>query len=443
MECEGSTGKSLSFDGACLLVESEMAERWDSAGFDAVEFQKRAIIGYESERQAMIAQICGILQAAGSVSNVPEWYTDIESGVFHEIWGLAGLAEWFQPEWRQSSSAKIIGENIFFMAEGDMCRMPQKISPARREQLIRALLLLSPEERMDKAFHELYMVDGTRVTIFREGLAKKGQEALVFRRYIVPDYSFEEQAVRGTIPSESIPLFENMVKVGYNVVFCGSVRSAKTTFLSTWQRYEDPKLEGVMVETDPEIPLHALMPGAPLVQLLADGTSLSAISRNLLRSDADYFILAEARDGIALDTAVRIARKGTRRMKMTFHCREPYSFPSDAAMEIVRSLGGDAAETAKLVAGSFDYLFHFVNLRGEGKRLKGIFEMGLAWSDGRPVIEMHEICRYDRAEGRWRWCDHISADKRRVGEEADADAFLAFADILKSLSGENPMDGCL
>jgi pilus assembly protein CpaF len=224
-----------------------------------------------------------------------------------------------------------------------------------------------------------------------------------------------------------------MVCCGYNVVFCGSVRSAKTTFLSTWQRYEDPELEGVMVETDPEIPIEKLMPDSPVIQLIADGDSLAGIAKSLMRSDADYFILAEARDGVALDTAVRLARKGTRRMKMTFHTREPRAFAQDAAVEIVRAMGGDMAETALRVAGSFDYVFHFSSMRKDRtKKLAAIYEMGLS-EDGERVL-MHEICRYSGTSDSWKWTYHVGSDKRDIGMEEDADAFAAFDVYLRSLN---------
>jgi pilus assembly protein CpaF len=443
-------------------MEQALTAEWEgeSEGTGrALDMQKRAIIGYEKEVAHIKKRIRALLRETGLVAKrgtvdadaapgtevgagclsfeYPPWYTSAEDAIFHETWGLAGMSEWFGSRYAESSSAKIIGDRIYFLEAGAMRLMPQTIEADRREQLIRALLLLSPEERLDREFHEIYMLDGTRVTIFREGLAKKGLDVVIFRRYIVPAYTFEEQAARGTIPPEAIPLFKNMVGSGFNVVFCGSVRSAKTTFLSTWQSCEDPALEGVMVETDPEIPIHRLMPEAPVVQLLADGERLGKISKNLMRSDADYFILAEARDGIALDTAVRIAGKGTRRMKMTFHTRDPRSFASDAAVEIVRSLGGDIGDTALRVAGSFDYIFHFVNLRrGNVKKLKGVYEIGIAREDaqgGADRIYVHEICGYNRAKDRWKWTYRVSPDKRAIGEEENPEAFHAFEIGLKEL----------
>ncbi|MDR2163674.1 MAG: CpaF/VirB11 family protein [Clostridiales Family XIII bacterium] len=399
---------------------------------DMIEFQKRAIMGCEPEMGSMKMRIAQIIASDHLSAEIPGWYDSPESAVFHENWGLAGMAEWFGPDYADSGSAKIIGSRIYFLDRGCMKLMPQKISADRREQLVRALLLRTPEERLDKDRHEVYMSDGTRVTIFRGGLAKKGLDAIIFRRYIIPDLTFEGQADRNTIPPHAIPLFEYMVACGYNVVFCGSVRSAKTTFLSTWQRYEDPELEGVMVETDPEIPIHRLMPESPVIQLIADGERLAGISKSLMRSDADYFILAEARDGVALDTAVRLARKGTRRMKMTFHAREPRAFAYDAAVEIVRDMGGDIQETALRVAGSFDYVFHFSSMRKDKvKKLTAIYEMGLS-EDGEGVL-MHEICRYNRMSDHWKWTYHIGKDKRDIGQEEDADAFAAFEICLKGL----------
>ncbi len=423
------------FEALCEKIKEAFFEDWEkreSSGL-TLEIQKRAIIGYEKEKSFFndrIEELISELEAFGTP--FPKWYDSLASAVYHENWGLAAMAEWFGAGYESSSSAKIVGENIFFMQNGTMKLMPQKISEMRKLQLIKAFLLLSPEERMDKPYYELYLLDGTRVTIFIEPMAKKGQSAIVFRRYIIPSLSFEEQAKRGTVPEAMIPLFKAMAALGYNVVFMGAVRSAKTTFLSTWQSYEDPCLEGVMVETDPEIPLHKILPGAPVLQLLADGDELKAISKNLLRSDADYFIMAEARDGIALDTVLRIASKGTKRMKITFHSRDPYHFPLEAASEIVKSTGGDMKLTMQKIAASFDYLFHFIQLKDKNqKRLNSIYEMRLS---DRGDIKIEELLSYNASDDSWRFTGRLSPDKERYGLESDADSFYIFKNEMEKLS---------
>lgn len=429
------------FETLCQGIKERFLQDWDQEQENlntALQMQKRAMIGYQNEVAYFKGKIRKLLEEYGAVHvSYPVWYDSLVDGVYHENWGMAGIAEWFGESFSRSSSAKIIGERIYFMENGRMCLKPQTIGRERREQLIRAFLLLSPEERLDKEFHEVYLLDGTRITIFGEGLAKSGQDAIIFRRYVVPSFSFEEQARRHTIPEEAIPLFCAMVDCGYNVAFTGAVRSAKTTFLSTWQRYENPALEGVMVETDPEIPLHRMMPEAPIVQLVVpENQRMTTISKNLLRSDADYFILAEARDGVALDTAVRIASKGTRRMKITFHTRNPLDFPEDAAAEIVRSLGGEMKQTASRVAASFDYVFHFVQLKDKSKkRLSGIYE--LRWERESGEIKMEPLCRYRYKSDDWEWFNTVSEEKQKAAEEEDTSAWQRFYGALSELADQS------
>ena len=435
-----SSNESYDFQKLCRRINAEFIKEWEE-GKDhyetALRIQKKAIIGYQKEVSYFKDRIRELVRKYGVERTAfPKWYESLEDAVYHENWGLAGSAEWFSNRFKNSSSAKIIGSRIYFLENGEMKLKKQTISKERRGQLIRAFLLHTPEERLDKETHEIYMLDGTRITIFGGSMTKKGQDVIIFRRYIIPIYSFEEQASRGTIPANAIPFFKSMVQTGYNIAFTGAVRTAKTTFLSTWQSYEDQKLEGVMVETDPEIPLHQLMPDAPILQLIADNDKLKYISKNLLRSDADYFILAEARDGVALDTAIKIASKGTKRMKITFHTREPLEFCYDVAGEIVKSLGGDFETTAKKVASSFDYIFHFVQLKNKNqKRLKSIYELSLN-RETRDIC-MEEICRYSYQDDSWTWNYHVSKDKSIIGEEENAESYQIFSKELAVLSGEN------
>jgi pilus assembly protein CpaF len=192
-----------------------------------------------------------------------------------------------------------------------------------------------------------------------------------------------------------------------------------------------------MVETDPEIPLHKINPDAPVLQLLADGQELLRISKSLLRSDADYFILAEARDGIALSTAVKIAAKGTKRMKMTFHSGDPTQFPTEAADEIVQATGGDAKRMTQRVAGSFDYVFHFIQLADKRqKRLKSIYEMCVD-KDG--VIVMEPMCEYDVRTDAWVFYERMKEVHCTYAQDADPTAYEQMKNILCELATASPV----
>lgn len=438
----GAASKALpDFEKVCQEIKEAFFQRYQQEGNlqSAMDIQKKAIVGYQKEVDFYKEKIAEFLmENKWEEVTYPKWYDNLIDGIYHENWGMAGMSEWFSPEYFQSSSAKIIGDRIYFLCRGQMVLMPQKISSQRRDQLIRAFLLLTPEERLDREFHEVYLLDGTRITIFKGAMTKKEQDVIIFRRYIIPNYSFEEQARRHTIPEDAIALFRAMVRIGYSIVCTGAVRTSKTTFLATWQQYEDPRLEGVILETDPEIPLHTLMPQAPIVQLLADNDRLKTIAKNLLRSDADYFILAEARDGKALDTAVRIASKGTKRMKMTFHTRNPLDLPGEIASEIVKTEGGRWDATRLKVAESFDYIFHFVQLTDKSqKRLRGIYEMGL--SEDRKEVYVEPICLYDYETDDWKWNYRLSPDKIQLGLEEDREALFEMKEILRGLEKRHPL----
>ncbi len=432
--------EAMAFKDLCEQVRNSFFEEWETNenAKSILDIQKKAIVGYEKETAFFKEKIEVLIRRMDAARiQYPGWYSSLAEAIYHENWGLAGISEWFLPAYANSSSAKIIGERIYFLEEGKMVLKTQRITKDRKDQLIRAFLLLNPEERLDKAYHETYLLDGTRVTVFTEPMAKKGQGSIVFRRYIVPILSFEEQARRRTIPREAIPLFRSMVKIGYNVAFLGAVRTAKTTFLTTWQSYEDPSLEGVMVETDPEIPLHLILPKAPILQLLADGQDLLRISKSLLRSDADYFILAEARDGIALNTAVKIAGKGTKRLKLTFHSGDPEQFPLEAADEIVQSTGGDLAMTMRRVASGFDYLFHFIQLQDKReKRLKSIKEV---CCDAEGKISMASVCEYDTLNDSWTFYESSGRRQRCYGQDSDPEAYEEMQTHLRKLSCESPV----
>lgn len=431
-----------SFKAVCDEISEAFHKEWDDGEKDIkalLDMQKNAIIGKSKEVNYFKNKITDyILHNDLAYTKFPAYYASIEDAIYHENWGMAGIAEWFSPENRGSSSCKVIGDRIYFQENGKLVMKEQRISKTRREQLIRALLLATPNERVDKEFHEVYMTDGTRITIFKGNMVKENQEVIVFRRYIIAEYSFEEQARRGTIPTNSINFLKKMVKLGFSIAATGAMKTGKTSFLATYQSYEDENLEGVMLETDPEISLHNLMPKAPIIQLLAKDDRLKSITRQILRSDADYLIMAEARDGVSLDTVLRLASKGTRRLKITFHSRNPFNFPYDVASEVAISLNMDMAITAKRVAQGFDYIFHFVQLKDKSqKRLKGIYE--ITYDVRKNTIVITQICKYYEKEQVWKWQNYISEDKILAACEEDEVCFEEFRQELAKLSDQNPM----
>lgn len=428
----------------CSNVSSNFIHEWENeqgkgnkSTDKLLEYQKKAIIGYRQEVNFFKSKINEYLKKNGLQHEWhPPWYHDLTTAIFHENWGLAGIAQW--KEMQNSTSAKIIGERIYYLIDGKMVLQEQRIAKDRLKQLRKALLLRNPEIRLDKKYAEVYMLDGTRITIFDEGLGK--EPVVVFRKYIIENYTLEEQAKRRTIPYEAIPMFKAKIKLGYNVNFIGPVRSGKTTFLETWQSYEDPSLEGIMVETDPEIPLHLIMPKAPIIQVVADGEKLKHIIKPLMRADGDYLIMAEARDAVALYIALKVTTKGTRRVKSTFHTSDATDFVYDAANEIVQEFGGELWPTVIKVAKGYHYLYEFVQLKDKSeKRLKGVYE--IRYNPTTFEITIHQIMKYNFQKDDWCYKYDIGTDKEEIALQEDVEAFKIFQNELKKLAEKKPMEG--
>lgn len=179
-----------------------------------------------------------------------------------------------------------------------------------------------------------------------------------------------------TIPEAAIPLFRKMIEIGFNVLFSGQVRSGKTTFMQVWQRYEDPTLEGLAIATDPETPWHEIMPQAPIMQLVADGSRLVSITKSLLRGDNDYILLEEMRDGAAFHLALDITSTGTTRSKGTIHDNDAVNIPYKMASKICQSYGGDMRQLIAQVYKNFDYVLELSQVPEDKSKkvLKGIWE---------------------------------------------------------------------
>lgn len=415
-------------------IEKQYAQN-DNSSDEILYIQKRAIIGYEREVNFLKEKIKERIRKHQLKHEwYPQWYKNLTNAIFHENWGLAGVAEWV--DMKDSTSAKIIGDRIYFMINGKLELQKQKISRERLGQLKKALLLRTPLNKTNKKYYEIYMIDGTRITIYSEDFAK--EPVIVFRKYIIKKMTFEKQAELNTIPYDIIPMLKSMVRIGYNVNFIGAVRTGKTTFLETWQSYEDPSLEGLQIETDPEIPIHKLLPQSPIIQIVADGKELKNIMKSILRSDADYIIMAEARDGIALNIAVKAASKGTMRVKSTFHTTDIRDFCYDAAYEIVSELGGNINLTIMKIAKCYNYIFEFIQLKDKSKkRLKGIYEMRCDFQSLN--VSIYQICKYDYINDCWTFKYEIGNDKKEIGLKEDYKAFEIFNNELKKLASKYPM----
>lgn len=435
------------FFNLCDAVEEILEREWSSSEEwekqIRLEREKKAIMGYEEETNFYKRKIEELLENIPSVSQmiIPPWYKNPSEGIFAELYGLAGLAPWVYDEtdeYKNSSSAKLIGDRMYCLIDGKSELQPQRISENRRKQLKRAFLLATPKERTEKGFHEVYLHNGIRITIYSGDRTKAGQDVMVFRKYVLRELTFEKLAELGTIPPDSVELFKVMVKLGFNVLFSGQVRAGKTAFMQVWQKNEDTSLEGLAISTDPETPWHSIMPGAPIMQILADGKELESIYKSLLRGDNDYILLEEMRDAAAFKLAIDITSIGTVRSKATIHSGNPADIPYKMASAVLSEYGGNMKAMIAQICRNFHYVFQLYQVPADRsvKKLKSISEY--RYDASKDTVSIHTICMYDEKTGKWKWKYDIGEDKKDMGK-LQPDEFKRMESMLKLLEKRNPL----
>jgi hypothetical protein len=103
------------------------------------------------------------------------------------------------------------------------------------------------------------------------------------------------------------------------------------------------------------------------------------------------------------------------------------------AAEIVRSLGGDIEFFARRVAGAFDFLFHFVQLKDKNqKRLNSIYEM--SYDSGANQIHFRIICRYNPVLDCWTFYNQVGEEKQEMAMLEAPEAWASFCENLKNLA---------
>ncbi len=406
LKARQETDAHLSFEAICSLVEKKLDIDWNDADDVSkqlkLEREKSAIIGYEKDVLFYKDKIREILrQNKLEDACFPSYYQDIIEAIFAELYGLAGISPWAydtDDKYKTSSSAK-----IYFLIDGKSKLMPQRISKERLLKLKRALLLATPSERLSDAYHEVYLRNGIRISIYSGDVVKPNQDAIVFRKYVMQKLCFEALSERETFHKEAIRIFELMREVGFNVIFTGQVRSGKTTFLQTWQSGENSNLEGLAISTDPETPWQDIMPDTALMQIVTDGRGLETLSKSLLRADNDYVLMEEMRDASAYKLILDIITSGTSRCKATVHDGSALDLPYRMASEVVNKYGGSLLYTIKRIYTGFDYVFEMTQDSNDHdhKILKAIVEY--SFDSERECCIAKYLCKYDFSRKEWIW----------------------------------------
>ena len=92
--------------------------------------------------------------------------------------------------------------------------------------------------------------------------------------------------------------------------------------------------------------------------------------------------------------------------------------------------------TMQKAAGSFDYIFHFIQLSDKSrKRLKGIYQMNV---DEQGEIAIEPICEYDPVTDSWSFTYRMGPSQEEYGRESDHVLLEELRGQLKALEAGSP-----
>lgn len=402
------------------------------------ELEHRAVLGDKDAELILVQDIETYLRENNLLGiKYPTFYNSLAEAIFHEIYRFGVVHKW--ASFPESASAKIQGKEIWFKIKGEFVKQKEEFKNEEFVyEIIRALEMANPGLKVNASNPqaEVEMKDGTRVTIIRPPRALK--PTIVFRRFIVRNFSFLEQANRGTIAHEDINFFDNLAKLYLNTIIAGHVESGKSTMLKTFYGAREPEKVAVLVESSPETYLKRDFPDRLVHDFYSLDTSVETIFRAILRVDHDYMIVQEVR-GVEAEGAIAATQRGRSGLLMTYHITDPANTATQLAQHITDEFPNRReANEIRRISSQLDIGITMSNFPGNEKRVTSIYEICYDSKEDRAWINY--LMRYKPDTDSWIYNSNVSPgllEKMRKVSRSRTDSFL---NHLSNRSFEHPME---
>ena len=380
------------------ITEEERDER--------LRIQHSATIGDAEAMNMLVDEIATYLRYS-SLQNIPydPMFDSLAHALFEHIFRFKNFYKWqLHPE---SPSAKISGKEIWFKINGQFVKQEEEFESVKEvEQLIRLLQQSNKNFTINEQNPqgELDLEDGTRVTLTIP--PRTLYPTIVFRRFIVNQFSFEEQASRGTIHPNDVPLFQTLAKVRRNTVIAGAVESGKSTMLKTFYAERPSGLVALMIEEHPETFLKRDFPDRLVHEFSIKDGDIQRVLRTVLRFDHDYVIMQEVR-GVEADAAMDGASRGANGLLMTYHVTEPSKVCEQLAQHVLDAYPNRRyINEVRRVSQTLELGVTMKTFPGNKKRVTSVFEVNYDYDTDRAWISY--LIRFNPIVGKWEYNDHIS-----------------------------------
>lgn len=421
------------------LYDDNSSKYTDDEKVERQKVEHKAILGDLEAKEILQADIKFFLHN-NNLQGVkyPNFYKSLEHAICEEIYGFGAFYKW--NSFPNSPSAKIMGKEIWFKINGKFEKQKEELrSEEQIYEMIRALEMshrgLKINESNPRA--ELEMSDRTRINLSIPPACLF--PTIVFRRFTVTDFSFEEQAKRKTIAKEDIKFFKHISNLHLNTIIAGHVESGKSTFLKTIYGARDPKSVAFLIETTRESYLKLDFPDRLVHDVYTvDGDVESAI-RSAMRTDHSFLIFQEVR-GYEAEGAIKSTERGTRGLLMSYHITNPLRTPEQLARHILDVHPNRKLENeVRRIAENLHLGIIMKNIGGSRKIVQSIYEICYDFKKDKAWINY--LLKYNSKNDDWEYNGDISEGLKQTMREYDEDEAELFINHLEQQSKLKPITG--
>ena len=411
--------------------------RSDNEAIKRQEIEHKASLGDNNAEQILVHEIEEyLLQINRQGIKYPSFYDSLAHAIFHEIYRFGVLHKWAsRPE---SPSAKIQGKEIWFKEDGVFVKQDEELRDEEFVlEVIRKLGIANPRLKVNesKPHAEVEMKDGTRVTILVPPRSLK--PTIVFRRFIVRNFTFLEQANRGTLPHEDIEFYNNLSKLYLNTIIAGHVESGKSTMLKTFYGAREPEKVAILIESSPETYLKRDFPKRLVHDFYSMNTSVAEIFRHILRVDHDYMIVQEVR-GIEAEGAIAATQRGRGGLLMTYHITDPANTAVQLAQHITDEFPNRREPNEiRRISEQLDIGITMSNFSGSRKRITSLYE--ICYDSKTKEAWINYLIKYNENTDTWEYNHKVSDGLITKIEKKYKERATFFLDHLKRRSEVHPM----
>ena len=435
-----------------LLDDDAKKDSW-------LERQHRAVIGDESAMAYFITKIKEVLTNHNiTTKEYPSFYDSLEEAIFHEVWGMSILHKWDKIP--NSEAAVIRGTELWIDIDGQFVRQNEAFEDDEAvERIKRAFIMRVKDAVINEQTPELEIEreDGSRITMIQKPRSKENY--IMFRRFIVKNMSLEEQASRGTILHDDIPLFRALSRVMCNTIFAGRVRSAKSTFMKTMIKERDPSYVAAVMEKHFELDLSKTFKDRLIYEVQAKEGDLHHALPRLLRMEHDYIVIGEIRS-LETEGYLQACERGERGAVSTYHLTQVENVAPQITRHILDEFPNRNFDNElERVARNIDIIVTMSADRDRRrKRVIGVTE--IIWNEETRTHSTHDLVRYSPVTEKYYYSSKISdqlltlmaeesmedtkilvSHLRRKEKQSSIEDYLKIKDsILDTLLGEN-IDG--